>query len=203
MIRVRVVSPYPAMTAGLRAILEESPDLTVEEEASVPDTGAGRPAGTDVILIDGDLGEAALVSLTTTRPDLPAVLLGGELQGDLASHRVPRAYLRRDATAEEILNAVRGVANGLVVIDPLRLPEVLASGRVPSEPPPQGEPLTPRELQVLQLLADGLPNKTIARQLNISEHTAKFHVSSLLSKLGAYSRTEAVSTAARRGLLVL
>jgi DNA-binding NarL/FixJ family response regulator len=65
------------------------------------------------------------------------------------------------------------------------------------------EPLTARELEVLQLLAQGLPNKLIAARLHISEHTAKFHVSSIMLKLGAASRTEAVTSAARRGLLIL
>jgi DNA-binding NarL/FixJ family response regulator len=65
------------------------------------------------------------------------------------------------------------------------------------------EPLTARELEVLQLLAEGLPNKLIAAQLHISEHTAKFHVSAIILKLGAASRTEAVTLAARRGLLIL
>jgi DNA-binding NarL/FixJ family response regulator len=66
-----------------------------------------------------------------------------------------------------------------------------------------GEPLTERETEVLELLALGLPNKTIAQRLRISEHTAKFHVGSIMAKLGAASRTEAVALAARRGLLVL
>ena len=65
------------------------------------------------------------------------------------------------------------------------------------------EPLTARELQVLQLVAQGLPNKGIARRLGISENTAKFHVASLCGKLGASSRTEAVTLAARRGLILL
>ena len=68
---------------------------------------------------------------------------------------------------------------------------------------PGGETLTPREREVLELVAEGLPNKTIARELGISEHTAKFHVGSLLAKLQAGSRTEAVTTATRRGLLTM
>ena len=66
-----------------------------------------------------------------------------------------------------------------------------------------GEPLTPRERDVLQLMAEGLPNKLIAARLSISEHTAKFHVSAIMTKLGAASRTEAVTIGARRGLLIL
>ncbi|MGH2366368.1 MAG: response regulator transcription factor, partial [Chloroflexota bacterium] len=73
----------------------------------------------------------------------------------------------------------------------------------PAPLPPLEEPLTPRELQVLRLLAKGLPNKQIARELTISEHTVKFHVSAIYAKFGAASRTEAVSHAARRGLVAL
>jgi len=65
------------------------------------------------------------------------------------------------------------------------------------------EELTPRERHVLQLLAEGLPNKAIADRLGISEHTVKFHVSAIMSKLGAQSRTEAVTRAARLGLIIL
>jgi two-component system nitrate/nitrite response regulator NarL len=99
---------------------------------------------------------------------------------------------------------VRTVATGLTVLDPSLISELSAllvartSGNTVGE-----ESLTPRETEVLQLLAGGLPNKSIAAQLGISEHTAKFHVSAVLSKLGAASRTEAVTTAARRGLLLL
>jgi DNA-binding NarL/FixJ family response regulator len=119
--------------------------------------------------------------------------------------------LSRDATREEIISALAAVGNGLVVLDrrlagellsprdqravasPLRLPGDVGTA----------ETLTARELEVLQLLAQGLPNKLIAVRLHITEHTAKFHVSSIMLKLGAASRTEAVTLAARRGLLLL
>lgn len=158
----------------------------------------------DVALIDGEADIAAIAALARARPDLGVVLMGGKLPGDLTVGHAARGYLRRDAGEEEILAAVRAVARGLTVVDPVRIEELLAppEGRQRVQPP-EGETLTRREMEVLQLIADGLPNKTIATQLGISEHTAKFHVSSVLSKLGAFSRTEAVSTAARRGLLVL
>jgi DNA-binding NarL/FixJ family response regulator len=116
--------------------------------------------------------------------------------------------LRRDASEEEIVAAVSAAGSGLITLDPAfaalllvpaeRMP-VPAVGGVEEEI----ESLTARELEVLQLLAQGLPNKLIAHQLGISEHTAKFHVSAILMKLGAASRTEAATTAARRGLLIL
>lgn len=119
--------------------------------------------------------------------------------------------LPRDATRDEIIAALTGVNSGLVVLD-RRLAGDLLSGRqnamiaAPLRFPNDGGPheiLTARELEVLQLLAQGLPNKLIASRLHITEHTAKFHVSSIMLKLGAASRTEAVTLAARRGLLLL
>lgn len=125
--------------------------------------------------------------------------------------------LRRDATAEEIVAALGAVAGGLIALDRrlagdlLTAPERVMAGAGAAGVPGPGEErvavaderLTPRELEVLQLMAQGLPNKLIAQRLHITEHTAKFHVSAILTKLAAASRTEAVTIAARRGLLIL
>jgi DNA-binding NarL/FixJ family response regulator len=124
------------------------------------------------------------------------------------AHGVAFGVLPREATPEEITASLTAVAGGLVVLDRRVAGELLAAGeRIPAPvteaPETVGEPLTARELDVLQLLAQGLPNKIIANRLRISEHTAKFHVSSIMTKLGAASRTEAVTLAARRGLLIL
>jgi zinc/manganese transport system substrate-binding protein len=103
-------------------------------------------------------------------------------------------------TAE--LDALRAVAAGLVVLDPRAAPALVAAApRLATESP--AESLTARERDVLALVAQGLPNKTIAQRLAISEHTVKFHVGAILAKLGAASRTEAVRLAARRGLIAL
>lgn len=117
--------------------------------------------------------------------------------------------LRRDAPPEEIVAAITAVAGGLITLD-RRLGSSLVAAMdervaAPAPAPLSGveEPLTARELEVLQLMALGLPNKTIAARLHISEHTAKFHVSSIMMKLGAASRTEAVTLGARRGMLIL
>jgi len=92
-------------------------------------------------------------------------------------------------------------AHGLVVLDPSLVNPVLEA-RDPSSAS-LVEELTPRELEVLGLLAEGLPNKAIARRLGISDHTVKFHVNAVLGKLGAQSRTEAVVRATRLGLILL
>lgn len=115
--------------------------------------------------------------------------------------------LPRDASAEEIITATTSVANGLTVLDRRLASEALAAIARPrialDSAPTNDEPLTAREREVLQLLAQGIPNKQIAQRLRISEHTVKFHVSAIMAKLGAASRTEAVTSAARRGILLL
>jgi DNA-binding NarL/FixJ family response regulator len=145
-------------------------------------------------------------------PRGPRTLDGGLSQAIAIARLVTDAGLAfgalpRDATPEEIVAATAAVAGGLTVLDRRLALETLAA----IEPPRLArqtadtvdEPLTAREHEVLQLLAQGIPNKQIAQRLRISEHTVKFHVSAIMTKLNAASRTEAVTTAARRGLLLL
>ena len=106
------------------------------------------------------------------------------------------AMLRPDASADQIVHAVKAAATGLLTFDPALIPH-------PDSPSEIAETLTPREHDVLSLLAEGLPNRQIASRLNISEHTIKFHIRSILGKLGASSRTEAVSVGLRSGLIEL
>jgi DNA-binding NarL/FixJ family response regulator len=112
-----------------------------------------------------------------------------------------RGILSRDASGGSLRAALMAAAQGMVVIDPQ-----IAVALVPSaeHAPAQtlGE-LTPREVDVLQLLSEGLPNKAIASRLGISEHTVKFHVNAIMGKLGAQSRTDAVMRATRSGLIIL
>ena len=133
---------------------------------------------------------------------LPTVFLldRGEIGARATRGGRPHALLAIDAGGGELVAAVEAVANGLIVTDPriaARAGHAYASAAVTSEP------LTNREREVLALVAEGLPNKAIALRLRISEHTAKFHVSQILSKLDAGSRTEAVTRAASQGLLAL
>lgn len=204
MVRALVISPYPTVRAGLRSLLESGGiDVAWEAEgaARLPAPWPSRP---DVALADESDSRAVLTALEAVAPDLPVVVLGGEPERFRETWgTTPRGWLTRDASADEIVAAVRAVAQGLVVVDPALVRPLLGAAMAVRPTTIAEETLTPRELEVLQLLASGLPNKTIARQLGISEHTAKFHVSSLMSKLGAASRTEAVTTAAHRGLLLL
>lgn len=116
--------------------------------------------------------------------------------------------LLRDATRDEIVPAITAVASGLITLDRRLASDLFATSQriatpAAERPAASEEPLTARELEVLQLMAQGLPNKIIAVRLHISEHTAKFHVSAIMMKLGAASRTEAVTRGARLGLLIL
>ena len=128
------------------------------------------------------------------------VLLSSESQAADANSAGARGLLLRNANSNAMFAALLAVTQGLWVSDPslnLRSSHIEGSstGAVPE--------LTPRELEVLKLLAEGLPNKSIADRLGISEHTVKFHVNSILGKLGAQSRTEAVTRATRLGLILL
>ena len=115
-----------------------------------------------------------------------------------------RAVLPHDVAPEQLRAALEAAAAGLVVIHPSELDTVLSAAIGPSAPLDELlEPLTRREREVLQMLAAGLANKEVAARLAISDHTVKFHVASILGKLGASTRTEAVSAGIRRGLVML
>ncbi|MBV8716569.1 MAG: response regulator transcription factor [Chloroflexi bacterium] len=197
---VTVVASLPSVRLGLADMLSSHGHTVLSEDETVD--GAG------VWVLDAP-GTPALDALTAQRySDSPraAVVLSDE--PGMAS-QLARAGLRgwaclaRDADADQLDLAVRSAEAGLVLLDlPVAATSLTAPATV-ATPALSMEPLTARELQVLQLVAQGLPNKGIARRLGISENTAKFHVASLCGKLGASSRTEAVTLAARRGLILL
>jgi len=196
MIAVYIVAPTPALRAGLRALLDGAELQVVGEGAGV------RPIdGVDVVVMAdawptglrdlGGEGELAVVVLSD-EPRLAASLRTLALRG--------WAIVSPEASGEDLRAAVLAAAHGMVAV-PRGLAEQLLSPRTVAEEP--AESLTPREREVLDLIGQGLPNKLIAAELRISEHTVKFHISSIFTKLGAASRTEAVSLGARQGLITL
>lgn len=217
--RILIVAPYASLRAGLDALLADDPDCAVVGAASgseelehlLHDTPA------DILLLD--MGESdndvpRLLSLASEQ-DMAVIMLGEQAR-DIsrlsASDISAWAYLRRDADSVEIAGAMRAVSAGLVALDrtliglfAAPIPPVMSSPLIssPSMPLLPGETLTAREREVLQLIASGLANKQIAGKLSISLHTVKFHVASILAKLSANSRTEAVTQGARRGLVTL
>jgi DNA-binding NarL/FixJ family response regulator len=202
-IRVLVVAAYPSVRAGLGALLDRDPEIDVIE--ANPGRLDPNRDDLDVIVVDVATEGDALDDLLGLFPSLPLVLIGADAAGDRPDNQsAPVAYLSADVDAAALAAAVKAVAAGLIVLD---AELISATGfHLHSHVQPvaaAGEALTTREREVLELVAAGLPNKAIARELGISEHTAKFHVGSLLAKLGAGSRTEAVTIATRRGLLAV
>jgi two-component system, NarL family, nitrate/nitrite response regulator NarL len=134
--------------------------------------------------------------------DVPVVVLAADEEAAEGAWAAGvHSLLSRRVEPEPLARALLATSEGLAVLDPM-----LASVLLRSTPRDDGtplDPLTPREIEVLQLVAEGLPNKGIAARLGVSEHTAKFHVNAILRKLGAQSRTEAVVRATRRGLILL
>jgi DNA-binding NarL/FixJ family response regulator len=215
-LRVLVVAGDPLARGGLAALLAAEDAVVVAGRAAPEEDLAEVAHALQVDAIVWDVGwqrEDALAPLSEAALDLPVVALvpdEEEAAGALAAGAA--GALRRAADGPRIVAALAAVARQLTVVDSAFRRALPPSARPrpspdPSAPaadePPLLEELTTRELQVLRLLAEGLPNKTIALRLEISEHTVKFHVNSLLGKLGAGSRTEAVVRATRLGLILL
>ena len=205
--RVFVVAPTPTMRAGLRSMLAavETADLLVVGEAGLSAGPVPPLSGADVVLVaDEELLEETALSVSEDATQ--SLLLLSEDEG-IAS-RLRTLSLRGwgvvppDAPSEELGAAVAAVAQGLTVL-PKTLAERLLDEPATTAVEELSDPLTARESEVLDLLGHGLSNKMIARELHISEHTVKFHISSLYSKLGVSNRAEAVSQGARHGLISL
>ncbi len=214
MTRVLVAAPSAVVRAGLEALVASNPHLAVVGQVASIEAAA-RASETllpDVVLIEHEWDDELLV------PGLLALSAGGHVPAVVVLTENPsalwvavalrsrvRAVLPREATAAEIIAAVEGAAAGLVVLHPDTAEAALASlssvQTAAADAPVQV--LTPREIEVLHMLAEGLGNKTVARRLGISEHTVKFHVGSIFSKLNVSSRTEAVTVGVRQGLVML
>ena len=208
-LRVLIVAADPLARAGLAALLAGEPDVTVAGQAGAPRAPGELDAALAAFLPDAILWDVGWSADAPTLDALGAlaeqgrpllVLLGDPaLLPDLWAAGV-RSVVGRAADGARLAAALGAALAGLAVVEPDYLPALPAA---PRPPEPLAEELTPRELDVLRAIAEGLPNKLIARQLGISEHTVKYHVNSILGKLGASSRTDAVVRATRAGLLLL
>lgn len=213
-LRVLIVAADPLARAGLAALLTDQAGCIIvgqvaEEADLMYALDVHRP---DVIIWDlgweGTLasspshptGLEGLAELADAGPPVVA-LLPDENQAVEAQMAGARGLLPRNTNAKRLVAALTAVAQGLVVLDPSLAGSIPGARALIASP--LNEELTPRELEVLGLVAEGLPNKAIARRLDISEHTVKFHVNAVMGKLGAQSRTEAVVRATRIGLILL
>jgi two-component system, NarL family, response regulator YdfI len=211
-IRVFIVAASPLARAGLENLLAARELEVVGSNATLETLADQLPdAAPDVVLIDlsGDAFGPRLESILASglASDVNVVILADGMTAAASMDALRagiHAALPADISREQLVATVQAVASGLLVMHPAHASEGLPAGSAPSRALDElAESLTRREVEVLQMLAAGLSNKEIAARLNISEHTAKFHVASILGKLGASSRTEAVSIGIRRGLVLL
>jgi len=209
-IRVLIVAADPLARAGLATLLSEQPGCRVVGQVSGGETLAAELDVFEPDVIIWDLGwepEESLnllsdmaLELDEIRPVIVALLPDEELAAHTWSAGV-RGLLFRDVTPGRLIAAVTAAVNGLATVESELMSYLVPSG--PLEEPLPAEELTPREIEVLQLLAEGLSNRAIGQRLEISEHTVKIHVNAIMGKLGAQSRTAAVVRATRLGLILL
>ena len=212
MIRVFILAPTPMMQAGLHSLLTH-PDLQIVGTAQTPEALSTSTENLDVVIM-ADAGQVREVGhMLALFPRLALVVLADNTEQVVSTLQTLELHgwgiVPLDAPAAQLQAAVVSAAQGLVA-----LPHAFASTLTPERRAAAAfervilgsttdESLTPREREVLELVSQGLSNKLIARRLHISEHTVKFHISSITGKLGASSRTDAVSQGIRRGLITL
>jgi DNA-binding NarL/FixJ family response regulator len=202
LIRVILVARGLATRVGLRALFESDPRFAVSDDAASVASLDVPSEDAHVLVLDGQ--GIDIEDLPNVAWDISGVILIGgssRLRAALLGDGGPVGLLGSEASAQQIHAAVIAVAAGLSVVEPESSSELRISPFHDDEI--DAPELTAREREVLGLVAAGLPNKGIAARLSISEHTVKYHLASVLTKLGAASRAEAVARAARRGLIAL
>lgn len=207
--RVLLGASSEVVRAGLESLLAAVP--TLEVVGSFPISAAlaqFEELQPEVLLLDLEASEDESISLSIESGISPLVVLTDCTENSWmieALRSGARAILPHDATREEIVAAIQATATGLVVLHPDGLHSVLfpTPSEEQSEPDPSDQILTRREIEVLHRVAEGLGNKEIASRLGISDHTVKFHLSAIFIKLGASSRTEAVTAGIRQGLIMV
>ncbi|MFE7182292.1 response regulator [Streptomyces erythrochromogenes] len=204
-IRLLLADDHPVVRAGLRAVLDTEADFAVVAEAATAERAVELAAGepVDVVLMDLQFGPgmhgSEATALITARPGAPRVLVLTMYDTDAdilaAVEAGASGYLLKDAPPEELAAAVRTAAAGQSALAPAVALRLMDRMRMPAEA------LTKRELEVLQLVADGLSNQQISKQLFLSQATVKSHLVHVYAKLGVESRTAAVAAAATRRLI--
>jgi DNA-binding NarL/FixJ family response regulator len=208
MIRILLVDDHPIVRDGLLAVLSTQPDFAVvgtagDGEAALRQIAAVQP---DVLLLDLEMprldGVGTLRRLAAAGQRVRTIVFTAFDTDNRIVEAVragAQGYLLKGAPREELFNAIRVVHAGGSLLAPVVATRLL--DRLHHDAAPNLEVLTPREREVLHLVAQGLPNKAIAARLIVTERTVKFHVSSLMGKLGATNRTELVALATQRGLV--
>ncbi|GAA2167506.1 response regulator transcription factor [Pedococcus bigeumensis] len=204
-IRLLLADDHPIVRAGLRAVLESEPDIVVVDDVATAEAAIERAQNgdIDVVLMDlqfgTGLGGIAATGHIAALPAAPrvVVLTTYDTEADIiaAVEAGAAGYLLKDAPPEELIAAVRAAAAGQSALAPTVTGRLMDRVRTPATS------LSAREAQVLTLVADGLSNEDIAQRLFVSQATIKSHLVHIFAKLDADSRTAAVATAVRRGLI--
>lgn len=205
MISILIVDDHPVVRTGLRAVIESQEDFTVVGEASTGEEGVLRAAidEPDLVLMDlqmpGGGGVGATRQITKLDPAPHVMILTTyDTDADILAALDAGAvgYLLKDAPPDVLFASIRSAAAGDMTLAP-----AVASKLVDRVGRPAQDALTSRELEVLELLAEGMANKRIASQLHVSEATVKTHLVHIFTKLGVDTRTAAVAAAVDRGLI--
>ena len=206
-IRLVIVDDHPVVRDGLRGMLESQPDFEVvgeasDGEAAVRITNKVKP---EIVLMDLRMpemdGVTALREIKASNPQIQVLVLTTyDSDADIlpAIEAGASGYLLKDSSREELYTAIRATARGETVLAPAVAARLVGRMRAPAE-----EQLSSRELEVLQLVAEGDSNSEIASRLHISQATVKSHLIHIFGKLGVSDRTAAVTVALRRGILSL
>lgn len=204
-IRLLLADDHPVVRAGLRAVLETEPGIDVVAEAATAEEAVARAGAgdIDVVLMDlrfgGGMNGAEATAAITAGPHAPRVLIVTTYDTDAdilpAIAAGATGYLLKDAPPEELAAAVRTAAVGRTTLAPAVADRLMSRLRDP------GAALTRRETEVLTLVAGGLSNQAVGARLHLTEGTVKSHLARIYTKLGVDSRTAAVATATRLGLI--
>ena len=211
-IRILVVDDHPVLRDGLVAILSTQAGFEVVGEAET-----GREAvllaaelQPDIVMMDLEMpgmdGVEALKQMRDRDPDVHVIVFTAYDTDDrivAALQAGAQGYLLKGAPRDQVFEAIRVVNAGDSLLQPVVASKLLTRMRRSADDPSTAGSVTPREMEVIRLLARGLQNKEIAAELGIAQRTAKFHVGSILAKLGAGNRTEAVTIAAQRCMIAL
>ena len=211
-IRIVIADDHPIVRQGLAAVLEQEEDFKVVSQAGngLEAVAQARELRPDIILMDLQMpemdGVEAIQKIKEEAPDIGIIILTTYDTDDYIFRGIEagaRGYLLKDSPPGEVLNAIRAVYKGESLIQPRVASRLLDRFSQLARAPDPGEVLSPREVEVLQLMAKSTVNKEIATELLIGESTVKTHIVHIFNKLGVKGRTEAVAEASRRGIIKL
>jgi DNA-binding NarL/FixJ family response regulator len=211
-IKLLIVDDHPVVREGIGAMLRREPDFKIVGEASngLEAVDKARDLSPDVILMDLRMpeldGVEAITRIKADNQEIKFIILTTYSDDEYIFRGIAagaRAYLLKDAPREELFKAIRAVSRGESLIQPVVASRVLDKLAELSRKTPAADVLSEREIEVLRLMAKGVSNKDIADHLSITQSTVKTHITSIFQKLNVTTRTEAVTTAFKKGIIQL